>query len=232
MAKKTSVAPSRATLATPSPLAKVTVLMARASAANAEREVNARKALARIRVLLRKSAESAWDLGHALGQFVQDKQYVALGYGAFGECLEGEKLLSENQAFKLIRVARRFSRDELTQVGSVAKADALIGYTDATQGRDTPVALVKADALIGGKRVSKASAAHIDQQAKAALAKRRTATPKNAAQVARAKAEQKREQWVGKQLAALGCKAASIATKGSKIVVELDVAKVERAMEG
>lgn len=228
MAKKKPASPVRSSAGKIS-TSGVSALTARAHAANKAREARARKAIAQIRVLFRKAAGSAWDLGHALAEFLQDKLYTALGYSSFADCLKGEKLISENQAFKLIRVSRRFSRDELATIGSVEKADALIGYTDATEEDDTPAGLMKADPIIGGKRVSKSSSAHLDQEAKVALAKRKQMTPANADRVNRAKGALARQKWVAKQIATLGWKAMRVTTKGAKIVVELDVEAIDSA---
>lgn len=125
---KTKSAPTQSTPA----VAKLAAVSARAEKASAARNARAREALAEIRRLYGKSAEAAWDLGFALGAFLQDKLYVALGFASFGKCLEAENLLSESQAFRLIRVARHYTKAELAKVGGLDKAVALLAYVDAT----------------------------------------------------------------------------------------------------
>ena len=209
-------------------------LVARARAAAPARAARARSALTAIRGLLVKAAETTWDLGHALAEFAQDKLFVALGYASFEECLAGERLISSTQAYRLIRIARHFSRDELATLGSVEKADALITYAEATDARDTPAGLLKADALVGQKRVSKAGASDLESAAKTARA-RRTSDPadsRNAARAAKAKADLAREKRLVKHLKAHGLAPSRVATKGARVVVELDVATVDALLLG
>lgn len=203
----------------------------RAGLAQRSELARARQALAEIRSFIQGTAETVWDLGQALSRFSERKDYVALGYASFSACLEAERLMSEAQAHKLVRIARRFSRDELVALGGIDKADRLIAYTKATTGQDTPAGLVAQDALIGRIPLSQASAEDIARETKAARAARRqNASNSENRRSEKARADLARERWVKQQLRELGWKVAATKTRGGKVLIELDATLVARWM--
>ncbi len=225
MTKKAPAPPARTTKPAATRARTQAVLAAHVEVIEPAREARARALLADIRMLMYRSTGDAWDLGHALSTFLRDKAYVSLGYRSFDACLAGEALLSRTQAYKLIRVAEHFSREELAILSNTDKAQALVTYADATPARDSAAGLLRQDAIVSGVRVSKASVADVGRATIDVRAKSKPsvkATPQDAARVAKAKRDVARTRWLAARLKTLGLGKAKVATKGRKVLVEID----------
>lgn len=224
MTKKAPPSPARTTKPA-STRARTQEVLARVEIVDPAREARARALLANIRQLMMRMSGSAWDLGHALSTFLRDKAYAPLGYRSFDAFLAGEGLLSRTQAYKLIRVAEHFSKEELAILSNTDKAQSLVKYAEATPARDTAAGLLRQDAIVAGKRVSKASVADVGRATIDVLAKSKPsakATPQAAARVANAKRDVARTRWLTARLKTLGLGKAKVLTKGQKVLVEVD----------
>jgi hypothetical protein len=224
MTKKAPPPPAR-TAKPVSTRARTQEVLAKVEVIEPLREARARALLGEIRQLMVRSTGNAWDLGHALSTFLRDKAYASLGYRSFDACLAGEGLLSRTQAYKLIRVAEHFSREELAILSNTDKAQALVTYAEATPARDSAAGLLRQDAIVSGVRVSKASVvaverATIDVRAKSKPSAK--ATPQDAARIAKAKRDVARTRWLAARLKTLGLGKAKVTPKGQKVLVEVD----------
>ena len=191
MTKKAPPSPTRPTKPA-SPRARTATVIAHVEVVDTAREARARALLANILQLMMRAPVDAWDLGHALSTFHRDKAYLPLGYRSFDACLAGEGLLSRTQAYKLIRVAEHFSKEELAILSNIDKAQARAADPDATPARDSAAGLLREDASVSDKRV------------------------------ANAKRDAARARWLSARLKTLGLGKAKVLTKGQKVVVEVD----------
>jgi len=98
-------------------------------------------------------AREFYEIGLALRELSDRPMYASLGYGSFGELLDGRRLFVRSQAHRLMDVARAFTRAQALALGA-EKAYALTRFVAATPADDLASALVDADAAIDGKRVS------------------------------------------------------------------------------
>ena len=141
--------------------------------------------------------------------------------------LEGERLLSDSQAYKLIAVVENLPKREAVRLG-FEKAAALVAYAAATPEVDSAAALAKSDALIGDKRVSKASVRDLEAHGRQVRAKAVAAKPKSAAQAAKVKADAAVVKRVKAKLAAAGFGRATVTLAAKQVVIALARSPFER----
>jgi hypothetical protein len=206
--------------------ARASALVTKAEAAGAARVTLARKLIADIRQQLGRVARTFWELGRALKTMRDKKLHGALGYASFEAMVDGEKLGSDTLAYKLITVVENVPKREAVRLG-YEKAAALVSYVKATPEEDSAAELARSDALIGGKRLSKSSVREVEAHKQAVKAKAAASKPKTAAEVARAKADAALLKRVKSQLAEAGLRKATIAIRGSKVVIEVERAAFE-----
>jgi hypothetical protein len=147
--------------------------VARASKAERARAAHARKMIAGIRRLMGRVVRDSYRIGEQLTKLKDRALYRSLGYATFADMLDGERLMSDSTARKLMSVARHYSAQQLDDMG-VDKAYAHIAYVNATPEDDVAALLVDADAHVGDKPISESSVRDI----KARVAELKTAQPK------------------------------------------------------
>jgi hypothetical protein len=147
---------------------------------------------------------------------LDEKLFLSLGYETFEAMLEGERLPSRAQAFKMMGVSAVFERADIRDYG-VERAMALIAYTRATDADDDPVRLLRDNAVVGGVAVREATAADLARARRAALARQGTATPKSAAASERVKAERAALRRVAAGLKASALPKAEVAVSGQRV---------------
>ncbi len=127
-------------------------------------------AVSRVRELKEHITASFYEMGEVLGHILDEKLYVALGYGSFVELLEREDLLGPTQAKKLIAVRRGFEREHAMLVGP-EKAYALARYAARTKIGESPADLVTRGFPIGGRRtpVTEVPIRRIEEAGRAAV---------------------------------------------------------------
>lgn len=104
----------------------------------------------------RKKGEAArafYEIGAALDEIVSKKLYGVLAYASFEKLLDDREIMAASQAFKLIEVSRKFSRDQALRLGP-EKAYALARYVARTRENDNPGELLAEGFPIGGRRRS------------------------------------------------------------------------------
>ena len=205
---------------------QASALVIKAEAAEAARTALAQKLVADIKRLVGKVARDFWELGRALKTMRDKKLHAALGYDSFEAMVDGEKLVSDTLAYKLITVVENVPKREAVRLG-YEKAAALVSYVKATPEDDSAAELAKADALIGGKRVSKSSVRDLEARKQAVRAKADATKPKGAVALARAKADAAVLAQVKARLRAAGLRKATITLRGTSIIITLERAAFE-----
>jgi hypothetical protein len=212
----------------PSPrLAKLTKVRAAASAKLARDRARAEALLALVARRKQRIVEDFYDIGEALRELLRKELYRALGHRSFEEMLRARGVMSAEQARKLVAVVEHVPREQALTLGQ-EKAYALVAYTAATPEPDVPAELVKADARVGGKPLSKASRRDIEAAAREVRARERAKKPRSEADARRARLERTALAELRRRLAASKLRAASIVVRGSRVVVELDLDALAR----
>ncbi len=183
--------------------------------------------VALIRRRMTEIVEAFYDIGEALREIVDKKLYGVGGDGSLKEFLEKRGLMSLAQANRLIAIVRKVPRAQALTLGQT-KAYALVSYTAATPEPDSPKGLLEADATVGDKPVSKASARDIDRAAEAARAKR----PKTPAAKAKQKETAALEKGLRAVLLAAGIARPEVKVGDEWVTVTLTRAAAERAVRG
>src|SRR5262245_5423900 len=129
-------------------------LVARGKAKLERLERRANALLALIERRKQRITEDFYDIGEALRELLRKELYRPLGHASFDALLVARKVMSPAQAYKLVALVDRIPRDEALALGQ-EKAYALVSYTAATPEADVPAELVRADAHIRRKPLSK-----------------------------------------------------------------------------
>jgi len=148
-----------------------------------------------------------------------------MGFGSFGELLEGRGLFARSHAHRLVEVARTFTKAQAISLGA-EKAFALTRYVAATPEEDIAGSLVDADARIDGKRLSVISVREIEAATKGVRAKgkRRVRDPLERA----ARSAARRAQAAVRKRGARGARASAVRTGGAWVVrIEVPMEAVE-----
>ena len=146
--------------------------------AEAAAERNRRKGEGLVGEIERRKARirrEFWEIGVALSRLAEPAIYASMGFGSFGELLDGRGLFARSHAHRLVEVARTFTREQALALGA-EKAFALTRYVAATPEQDIAGSLVEADARIDGKRLSAISLRQLEAATKAVRGKGRKAT--------------------------------------------------------
>jgi hypothetical protein len=188
-----------------------------------------KRAEALIALIVRRKGriiEDFYDIGEALRELMRKKLYASVGYASFEALLTARKLLGRTQAYKLITLVERVPRETALALG-MEKAYSLVSYTVATPEPDVAAQLVKDDAVIDGKPVSKLSAREIDAAASKVRARkdraRRTATERE---------QDRRERaliaGLRARLRALGVASAAVEVTGREVLIRIPRGAAER----
>lgn len=171
-----------------------------------------------------------YEIGIALLELSQARVYGSVGYESFGQLVEDRRLFVRSHAYRLVAVARAFTRDQALALGA-EKAYALTRYVAATPADELASALVDADAAIDGKRVSAISVRQLEAAARAVRAagqKGRSDPEERAARAAARTAQAALRRRGGRQV-----QATAVRGDGGWIVrIEVPVDAVARVVGG
>jgi hypothetical protein len=96
-------------------------------------------------------AQAFYEMGRCLGELLEKKLHLSLGFVSFEAMLDERGLMSAMQAFKLIEVSRQFSKREAARLGP-EKAYALVRHVARTKEKDDPAEYLLAGFPVGGRR--------------------------------------------------------------------------------
>jgi hypothetical protein len=198
-------------------------------AAQKQAEAKRRRARSLIALIQRRKqriTEDFYDVGEALRELLRKKLYKPLGHASFEALLGAHDIMSPAQARKLVSLVEHVPRDEALSLGQ-EKAYELVAYTAATPDADVPAELVRDDAKIGDKPLSKASVREIRVAAKQARATN-TKAPTTKAARERARRDTNLVAAARKVLRPLGLGRASIQVKSEKVVITVAASMLER----
>jgi len=173
--------------------------------------------------LRRRIARDFWELGRVLGGLRAEEAHVVLGFDRFDNLITERLGLAATTAFKLIAVADRLPRTEAVALGQ-EKAYAILTYADAAPDAVEPVALVRNDALVGDKPLSRSSVRDIV----AATAAVRPPRPQSLAARRRAQEDRATARALGEQL---GLPRGAVSVEGDGFVIRLTRRQVARALK-
>ncbi len=114
-------------------------------------EVSADALVARVEALKLGVAQSFHEMGRCLGEILERKLHLSLGYTSFEEMLAARGLMSPMQASKLIEVSRQFSKRDAVRLGP-EKAYALVRHVARTKQKDDPAEYLVEGFPVGGRR--------------------------------------------------------------------------------
>jgi hypothetical protein len=198
--------------------------------AGLRRAKESRRASELLALIARRKArivEDFYDIGEALRELFHKELYRALGHRSFEAMLKAHDVMSATQARKLITLVERIPRAEALALGQ-EKAYALVSYTTATPEPDVPAELARADAKIGGKKLSKVSVRGLEAAAKQARGRARALKPKSPADKQRAAAEKALLTKVKERLVAGGIRGAHVELGANEVRITVTRKAVER----
>lgn len=199
----------------------------KAAAAKADRDK--RRAEALVALVERRKAritEDFYDIGEALREILRKELFKALGFDSFNSLLESRRLMSAAQAFKLIKLVDGLPREEALRLGQ-EKAYAVVAYAAATPEPDMPAELVRLDAKVGGKVLSKASKRDLQQAAREAR-QRAPKKPLSASARNKRKADRAIETAARSILRGAGIARVEVKLVGDTVVARFARSTVER----
>lgn len=209
---------------------KTSVLTKAKDKAALQRAKDGRRATQLLELIARRKArivEDFYDIGEALKELFHKQLYRALGHRSFETMLEAHDVMSATQARKLIALVERLPRAEALALGQ-EKAYALVSYTAATPEPDVPVELARADAKIGGKKLSKVSVRELEVAAKQARDRARAAKPKTAAERQRAAEDKALLTKVKRRLVAADVRGAKVEVGATEVRIVVSRKTAER----
>lgn len=139
------------------------VLARSAAIAVAANRTKGEDALALIRRRVAQIAESFYDIALALHVLKRKEVYAALGAPSFDALVVARMPISRTLAFELLKIPTHLSREAAVQLGR-EKAVALIRHVEHTPEDDSAEALVRGDAKVAGKPLSRQTAAAIEEE--------------------------------------------------------------------
>ena len=199
------------------------------AASDKQAEAKRRRAQALLALVQRRKqriTEDFYDIGEALRELLRKELYKALGFASFDELVVTHELMSGEQARKLIMLVEHMPREEALQLGQ-EKAYALVAYTLATPEADVPAELVRTDAKLGDKPVSKASVRDL-KVAAAEVRKKQPKKPPSEAQRARLRREKELVATARSVLKRAGVSRAEVVVKKDKVIITLAASTLER----
>lgn len=147
MKKKASMKARGATLSGVSTQAKL---------ASARHETHANELLALIARRIQRIEEDFFDVGTALRELKEKKLFVALGFRTFDELLAKRVPIGRSQAYKLIAIATKVTREDAITLGE-EKAYSIARLVAATPEADTVASVLGSGVRVGkSKRSAKA----------------------------------------------------------------------------
>jgi hypothetical protein len=112
---------------------------------------NAEALIDRVERLKAGVAQAFYEIGRCLGELLDKKLHLSLGFISFETMLEGRGLMSGMQAYKLIEVSRQFSKRDAARLGP-EKAYALVRHVARTKQKDDAAEYLLEGFPIGGRR--------------------------------------------------------------------------------
>lgn len=120
-------------------------VMTKAARANGEALIE------RVQRLKAGVAQGFYEMGRCLAELFEKKLHAALGYVSFEALLDERGIMSSMQAYKLIEVAKHFSKLDAARLGP-EKAYALVRHVVRTKQEDDPAEYLLEGFPIGGRR--------------------------------------------------------------------------------
>jgi hypothetical protein len=112
---------------------------------------NGEELITRVQHLKAGIAQGFYEMGKCLAELFERKLHAAMGYGSFEALLDDRGLMSSMQAYKLIEVAKNFSRVDAARLGP-EKAYALVRHVVRTKQDDDPAEYLLEGFPVGGRR--------------------------------------------------------------------------------
>lgn len=154
-------------------LARVSAQAKAASTRHAERAV---ELLALIARRLKRIQEDFFEIGGALAELKEKKLFAALGYRTFDLMLAARVPIGRSQAYKLIAIVGRVSRDQAIELGE-EKAYAIARLVATTPEADTVTSVLQGGVLVGGRKRSVRKMSRRDLEAATRTVAARSKTP-------------------------------------------------------
>lgn len=139
--------------------AKTTTKTALSRAAAQARGVSTRQAARGAELLgliarrMKRIEEDFFEIGAALEELKAKKLFVALGYGTFDAMLEARIPIGRSQAYKLIAIVQRVTRDQAVELGE-EKAYAIARLVATTPEADTVTSVLEEGVRVGNEKRS------------------------------------------------------------------------------
>lgn len=149
---------------------------------------------------MRRIEEDFFDIGVALKELKDKKLFVALGHRTFDEMISKVVPIGRSQAYKLIAIVERVTRDEAIELGE-EKSYAIARLVAVTPESDTVASVLKKGVHIGKKQHAAGSMSRREIDALKRLITSRSKKPdaaeRNAKREARAAQARLRRRGIG-----------------------------------
>lgn len=155
---------------------------AQSTAGTARQLVRGTELLALIARRLERIEEDFFEIGAALKELKEKKLFVAFGYRNFDALLSARIPIGRSQAYKLIAIAERVTREQAIELGE-EKAYAIARLVATTPEADTVGSVLAKGVRVGGKQRSaeKMSRREIDAVKRTVARRSKNADPAEAA---------------------------------------------------
>ncbi|MEO6417883.1 MAG: hypothetical protein ABIP39_00650 [Polyangiaceae bacterium] len=113
--------------------------------------LSAEELIERVERLKLGIAQGFYEMGRCLGELLDKKLHLSLGFASFEAMLDERGVMSAMQAFKLIEVSRQFSKRDAVRLGP-EKAYALVRHVARTKQTDDAAEYLLEGFPVGGRR--------------------------------------------------------------------------------